>query len=253
MSVKNIGKFIADQRKSKGLTQEKLATILNIDRTLVSKWERNISDPDLTLLQPLSDALGITIEELLDGKLNNNSNDKCKNENIEVNNEVIMKYIKNSVDRVKLKLIKQLTLVIVIFVIVLSTILFVNYYNKYYVKSINTDTEDFNIEANLVENKRRTILWVRKINYIDKYVGTDKEKNFKTIKISLLSDNDIIYNSTIDSYDNESSLDELLDDVFFSVDSDKINMDIKNDKLLMIIEGENENQKEQYMINLIVN
>ena len=97
LSVKNIGKFIADQRKSKGLTQEKLATVLNIDRTLVSKWERNISDPDLTLLQPLSDALGITIEELLDGKLNNNSNDKCKNENIEVNNEVIMKYIKNSV------------------------------------------------------------------------------------------------------------------------------------------------------------
>lgn len=253
MSVKNIGKFIADQRKSKGLTQEKLATVLNIDRTLVSKWERNISDPDLTLLQPLSDALGITIEELLDGKLNNNSNDKCKNENIEVNNEVIMKYIKNSVDRVKLKLIKQLTLVIVIFVIVLSTFLFVDYYNKYDMKSIYTDTEDFKIEANIIQNKKRTILLVKRLNYIDKYVGTDKEKKFKKIKISLLSDNDIIYDTVIDSYDNENGLDELLENVFFSVDSDKINMDIKNDKLLMIIEAENEKKKEQYKINLIVN
>lgn len=253
MSVKNIGKFIADQRKSKGLTQEKLATVLNIDRTLVSKWERNISDPDLTLLQPLSDALGITIEELLDGKLNNNSNDKCKNENIEVNNEVIMKYIKNSVDRAKLKLIKQLTLVMGIFGIVLSTFLFVDYYNKYDMKSIYTDTEDFKIEANIIQNKKRTILLVKRLNYIDKYVGTDKEKKFKKIKISLLSDNDIIYDTVIDSYDNENGLDELLENVFFSVDSDKINMDIKNDKLLMIIEAENEKKKEQYKINLIVN
>lgn len=59
------GAFISDHRRQRGLTQEQLAAGLRVSRQAVSKWERGEAMPDITLLGPLSNALGITSEELL--------------------------------------------------------------------------------------------------------------------------------------------------------------------------------------------
>lgn len=63
-----LGDFIRDMRTERGLTQQQLADCLGITDKAVSKWERNICCPDITLLRPLSEALGVTVSELLAGR-----------------------------------------------------------------------------------------------------------------------------------------------------------------------------------------
>lgn len=65
MDKSAFGKFVADTRRERGLTQQALAEQLHITDKAVSKWERGLSYPDLTLLEPLAEALGLTTGELL--------------------------------------------------------------------------------------------------------------------------------------------------------------------------------------------
>lgn len=62
------GAFIAELRKEKGFTQKELAEKLFISDKAVSKWETGQSMPDITLLRPLADILGVTTTELLEGQ-----------------------------------------------------------------------------------------------------------------------------------------------------------------------------------------
>lgn len=68
MNNEKMGKFICDMRKSQKLTQKDLAEKLKITDKAVSKWERGISCPDISLLVPLAQALGVTTSELLNGE-----------------------------------------------------------------------------------------------------------------------------------------------------------------------------------------
>ena len=60
------GTFVAQLRKEQGMTQKELAQKVYVSDKAVSKWERGLSMPDITLLIPLSQALGITVTELLE-------------------------------------------------------------------------------------------------------------------------------------------------------------------------------------------
>ena len=61
MNQEKIGKFISNVRKDKKLTQRQLADKLGITDRAISKWENGKSMPDLSLLKPLCDILGIVI------------------------------------------------------------------------------------------------------------------------------------------------------------------------------------------------
>lgn len=63
-----IGKFIAELRKQKNMTQQQLGDEIGVSFKTISKWETGKGMPDLSLLKPLSDCLGITINELLNGE-----------------------------------------------------------------------------------------------------------------------------------------------------------------------------------------
>lgn len=60
------GAFVARMRKEQNMTQKELAQKVFISDKAVSKWERGLSMPDITLLIPLSQALGVTVTELLE-------------------------------------------------------------------------------------------------------------------------------------------------------------------------------------------
>lgn len=60
------GAFVAQLRKEKGLMQKELAEKLYVSDKAVSKWERGLSIPDVALLMPLSEILGVTVTELLE-------------------------------------------------------------------------------------------------------------------------------------------------------------------------------------------
>ena len=68
MNLIKIGKFIADCRKEKKLTQEQLAEKLYITDRAVSKWERGISLPDADKMLELCKILDINVNELLNGE-----------------------------------------------------------------------------------------------------------------------------------------------------------------------------------------
>ena len=77
-----IGKFIAEQRKSVGLTQMQLAERLNITDKAISKWERGIAMPDSSIMLEFCDILGISVNELLSGEKINMENNNQKNEQL---------------------------------------------------------------------------------------------------------------------------------------------------------------------------
>ncbi len=68
MDVIKIGKFIAENRKAKKLTQEKLAEKLGVTSKTISRWENGNYMPDISLLKPLSEELGVTLNDLISGE-----------------------------------------------------------------------------------------------------------------------------------------------------------------------------------------
>ena len=66
--MNTIGSRIAQKRKDLGLTQEELAQQLGVSSQAVSKWENDISCPDISLFPALAKALGCTTDALLSGK-----------------------------------------------------------------------------------------------------------------------------------------------------------------------------------------
>lgn len=68
MNQEKIGKFIAECRKQKKLTQSELGEKLGVTEKSVSNWENGRNMPDLSLFKPLCEILGITINELLSGE-----------------------------------------------------------------------------------------------------------------------------------------------------------------------------------------
>lgn len=97
MNTKKIGEFIAYNRKKKGLTQEDLGDILGVSNKTVSRWENGNYMPDLSLLKPLSEALDITLNELLTGE-------KIAPKNIE---EVAEKILINTLDYTRSKIANE--------------------------------------------------------------------------------------------------------------------------------------------------
>lgn len=68
MDNNKIGEFIASLRKEKGLTQQELGNKLFVTDKAVSKWERGLGFPDITILEKLADELDVEVSELLSGE-----------------------------------------------------------------------------------------------------------------------------------------------------------------------------------------
>lgn len=67
MDAVRTGKFICEKRKAINMTQKELADKLHITDKAVSKWERGLSFPDITILIPLTEILNISLYDLLNG------------------------------------------------------------------------------------------------------------------------------------------------------------------------------------------
>lgn len=65
MDAKKFGTFLAATRKEKKMTQAQLAEKIEVTDKAVSRWERGLGFPDITTMEPLADALGISLLELM--------------------------------------------------------------------------------------------------------------------------------------------------------------------------------------------
>lgn len=83
MDQVKIGKFIAELRREKELTQRELAELMGVSDRTVSKWETGNGMPEMSMLMPLCQALQINVNELLSGeRLSDDSYSRKAEENI---------------------------------------------------------------------------------------------------------------------------------------------------------------------------
>ena len=108
MDQVKIGKFISQMRKEKGLTQKQLAEELLISDKTVSKWETGKGMPELSLMLPLCEKLGINVNELLTGERIPEEDYKKKAE------ENIMNIMREKEESVKKVIIEAIAFVITV-------------------------------------------------------------------------------------------------------------------------------------------
>lgn len=75
MDCSKVGKLIFSLRKEKNMTQKELADAMNLSDRTISKWERGIGCPDVSILNELAKVLGVNIDKILTGDLNPNNKD----------------------------------------------------------------------------------------------------------------------------------------------------------------------------------
>ena len=70
MDCKKVGKLIYELRKEKNMTQKQVAELMNISDKTISKWERGLGCPDVSLLLSLSNIFGVSMDGMLSGEIN---------------------------------------------------------------------------------------------------------------------------------------------------------------------------------------
>jgi len=128
MNYEKIGEFISQKRKEKDLTQAELAKKLGVTDKAVSKWERGLGCPDVSILEILSKELDVSVLELLKGR-------KIENEviNITEADDYIKQSakvtLKNQTDKIK----RVISVVSVTLIIIICTL--ISFYNlKNYIR-----------------------------------------------------------------------------------------------------------------------
>ncbi|MBE6108652.1 MAG: helix-turn-helix transcriptional regulator [Erysipelotrichaceae bacterium] len=109
--MKTLGKKISELRKLHELTQEGLAAKLNVTSQAVSKWENDLSIPDLPILIEISDLFHVSLDELLKQKENMNSPVIVEEKFRKPVEQMMLKILVNSVDGDKVKVNLPMALV----------------------------------------------------------------------------------------------------------------------------------------------
>ena len=149
MDNKKSGEFISALRREKALSQKQLAEKLNVTDKAVSKWETGRSAPDISLLIPLAETLGVTVAEILKGE-------KLPEEEIQTaSDEIIVKTIHKS---------RKSILCTVLSLICVVTIVFASFPAYYFFTSVNVN------DTGAIEKKAND------------YFRTDEERDMKIIK-----------------------------------------------------------------------
>jgi transcriptional regulator with XRE-family HTH domain len=183
MDYQRTGLLISDLRKEKGLTQKELADKLGITDRAVSKWERGLGCPEISLLDDLSRILDISILEILKGR-------KLDKDEI-FNNENIIESMSYSKENFKRKLKKYFNITCISIILIISLILIVNnlksiyYLNKTYRNNFFDNSEQqlfsvINENIEKIKNDKGVYSdeeYKKILNFINKLNKNLKEEN----------------------------------------------------------------------------
>ena len=176
MMNNKIGKFICELRKEKGLTQKELGNRLFVTDKAVSKWERGLSFPDVSILEKLAKELDVEVSEILQGQKGNKEKDieKMVNQKVDV--------IKKEIEVKKSQKIKiYFTGIFIILFICLVIFLSVNNYHKYHPDVINIGENNYKIKNYAVERKGLNVFK----EIIQKTKNSTKKYNISYLKIKV--------------------------------------------------------------------
>ena len=217
-----VGRFIAKLRKKKGLTQDELGNMLGISGKSVSKWERGLNMPDISLIYKLSEVFDVDLNQLLNGEDAIKSVVDLKNEENAVNTLKIESDDK-SLRKTKKKSNKRLSFKIIIFliIIVLFVIAFVfGFHNKGDRYAVESSTEGFTVDGKLTIKDSGYVLYVSNISCLFEECLTE---TINTAQYSVAINNNVLFRSGILDYTSKKekiTLDDYLKNITIDVHDD---------------------------------
>ena len=162
MDQGKIGNFIAELRKQKKMTQAELGDIVGVTGKAVSRWERGLNLPDRAIMNKVSEVLGVSATELLNGeKLEDLSKDNLD------------EITKNSVEYYKKKLIAKFKKIAIIFasgVVLLLLVLFMVFYfnnvGSCNVYSIGSESAELDAKGLITQTNDKTTIVISHFRYL---------------------------------------------------------------------------------------
>ncbi len=222
MNQEKIGEFIKKLRQDNNLTQKDLAKKYNVTYQAVSKWERGLNIPDISLLKQMSEDFNISIEELLSGETTEIKPLTTKRKKIHI--------IGLAIDIVAL-----LTLII---------ILLLEHNSTYHFRKITSPSNDFNITGSIAYDDKKTSIYISNIEY----TGTEEEKFYKQIECSIyqkLTDYELNLGSKTYNIDTPATLAKIIDEVSFNLEKLENNYkSFSSDSFYLLISVTDTNGKE---------
>lgn len=228
-SMIKMGQHISELRKSKGYTQKNLGDILDVSDKTVSKWEKGIVAPDITILSSLAKTLGVSIDEILAGE-----------EEISESNTIEAIDVYSTLT--KRKLIK-IFMTCILFVLLCSFLVFrIEDYYSWHVDKIYT-SGDISLKGYLVSNNKESKLVINKFYLSNGY----DDKQVKAVNVIVKNKNEEIYNKEI-YFTELIELKNALKNQIISIESDLV-MD-KNDLEIIITPIDNDYESDSYNIKI---
>ena len=186
MNQNKIGELIEKLRKEKNLTQRELADILGVSNTAISKWENGNNLPDITMLEPLSQALDIDVLDLIKAQSNTYPDNTSK----------------------KNKMLKKNILKIIHFLIVILTIIGITNFSTYkttnskikHISSTEVEIyrirgkdENLSIDGYLIFNDKESIIFFKNIKYQGPGIGTAEFEKVKGLEFYIIMNKEKVY------------------------------------------------------------
>jgi transcriptional regulator with XRE-family HTH domain len=233
------GEIIEKYRKERNLTQVELANKLGVSKSAISKWENGNNLPDITLLEPLSEILGI------DKLLLFTSENTTKEEN----NERI-KTIKRK-NRIRLSIIS----IIFIFSIIFTNYISYKVYKHNLTKLENNQTEVYRFYSNdeeyyvngyiIFQDGKSTLLFnqleyqdIKKVKQENKYKASEE---IDSIEVHLYVNETLVFADMKESNNNQNDINKILNSLIKTLNNTNslnIENDIKESSLKIIITKE---------------
>lgn len=147
MDLGKVGKFIAELRKEKKLTQAQLGEKVGVTDKTVSKWEQGICAPNISILNELSEILGITTTELLNGK---RFEDISKKELADTTTKGMKYYINLSKKSLIKKMFAAILVTIILAISIIAFLFFKNNYDNCYVYELSSADPNYTVEGVMI-------------------------------------------------------------------------------------------------------
>ena len=186
MDQEKIGKFILELRKENGMTQQQLAYKIGVTDRAISKWENGRGLPDLSLMKPLCEELGISINELISGEKIDKKEFRDKYEENVLNT---INYSQKQIKKTKNKYVIILS-VIIILIVVYAGLFCIDINRMRNNKPIFFSTWGFDYfpPVNLDEDKIINTIENHIVTKGDKHKIYENSKTFASMKVFLIDE-----------------------------------------------------------------
>ena len=203
MNPEKVGKFIKELRKKNNLTQKDLADKYGVTYQAVSKWERGLNLPDISIMMEISKLFNVDISEILNGE---------KNKNLKSNKKIY----------------------IILIILLIGIIFFICIFkrdNNFKFRQISSYCDDFELTGSAAYNKDKSSIYISNVSYC----GNNNDSVYKELECNLYEDNKLIRTCEIG---NNKTLEEYLKDIRISVNDYKSTCkNLENANLYLEING----------------